>query len=320
MGSIAQIIEELEFGRSTIFKAIAGLSYLELTQTPIYNGWTIKHVLAHLAGWDEYALKTIPLIVANKADELPPLDVDAYNQQSLAARQNKSLAEILEEFELSHRRLLKLISELDHEEIDKRHQRHGRIITIRSYVINILMEHDREHALEIESWRKALAETIDPDSIRANLRRCRDEFTRLLDEVNEEEALAQGVVGDWSINEMVGHVADWEQLMLQAARHILDETQPAVEVPPHYDTETHNAVLAAARADKSWPENHRYLRLTQQAVDELVSQLTPEDWAKRGPYPWLNDQGNLAELITHIAGHYLDHTPDLERWDEQKRG
>ena len=319
MGSIAQIIEELEFGRSTVFEAIAGLSYLELTQTPIYEGWTIKDVLAHLAGWDEYAINTIPLIAQDRADELPPLDVDAYNRESLAARQDKLLAEILDELKISHRRLLDLILELDHEEIDKRHERRGRIITIRSYVINVLMEHEREHALDIENWRKTLAETINPDSIRVNLRQRRDEFMRLLDEITEEEAVAHGIIGSWSISDMVGHVADWEQLMLQAARHILDESEPAVEIPPHYDTETHNAVLAAARADKSWPENYRYLLFTQQAVDEFVNKLMPEDWAKRGPYPWLNDQGSLAELIDHIAGHYPDHTPDLERWYEQKQ-
>jgi hypothetical protein len=38
------------------------------------------------------------------------------------------------------------------------------------------------------------------------------------------------------------------------------------------------------------------------------------DWTLRGPYPWPNDQGTLAELLWHISSHYTDHTADLEQW------
>ena len=41
-------------------------------------------------------------------------------------------------------------------EIDKRHKRNGRTITIRSYVLDTKEEHERQHALEIEEWRKNL--------------------------------------------------------------------------------------------------------------------------------------------------------------------
>jgi len=165
----------------------------------------------------------------------------------------------------------------------------------------------------IEQWREQLATQIDPQSIMTLLNSNRNEFMAMLDNLSQELATQKGTVGEWSISNMVGHVADWEQLMLQSARHILDPSQPAIE-PAYTDTDSWNAALAAERMAVSWPENYHYLRRLQAEADDLIAGLKAADWAKRGPYPWVDDQGTLAELITHIAEHYRDHIPDLERW------
>jgi hypothetical protein len=38
------------------------------------------------------------------------------------------------------------------------------------------------------------------------------------------------------------------------------------------------------------------------------------------PFPWPNDQGTLAELIIHVAGHYTEHLPALEKWLSEQAG
>jgi hypothetical protein len=53
------------------------------------------------------------------------------------------------------------------------------------------------------------------------------------------------------------------------------------------------------------------LETIQIEVAAFVDQLEPEAWKLRGPYPWPNDQGTLAELIFQIVDHYADHLPDV---------
>ncbi len=317
MGSIAEIVSELKFGRSTLLDAIDGLSERELTQTPIYENWTIKDVLAHVIGWDRRVLATLPLILQDRAGEIPGVEVEEHNQQSVAAWKDKSLAEVLAAIQSTHQQILDIITSIDHVEIDRRHERRGRVLTIRSYVIDIMMEHERRHAIEIEQWRKKLEAAIEPAAIKAELLKRRAQFMIVLDKFTEGDVLAKGAVNGWSISDLVGHIADWEQVILMVARHIHDPSQPAVE-PVAQTIAGWNEIMAANRADKSWPENHHYLRETQRVVDKFVTKLKPGDWKLRGSYPWLGDRGTLAELITYISEHYHDHLPDIKNWYEKR--
>jgi hypothetical protein len=157
MSSIPAIISYLEFGRSELLESIKGLSRRELTQIPIYDEWTVKDVLAHIIGWDQWVIGILPLILQNRADEIAEIDVEAQNRRSVEAWRDKSIDQVLTTLKLTHRQILETISAIDHVEIDLRRERKGRTITIRSYVIEVMVEHERQHAVEIEQWRETLA-------------------------------------------------------------------------------------------------------------------------------------------------------------------
>lgn len=313
MADISAIVSDLKYGRTRLLESIAGLSRRELTELPIYEGWTIKDVLAHVVGWDHRVLKTLPLMLQDRASEVASVEVDSYNRESVEAWRDKSLAEVLSEVQTTHRRILEIIAGLDHKEIDLRRERHGKIITIRSYVIDVMIEHDREHAAEIELWRKNLEQNIDPDAFRAALRQNRAAFLAAITGLDEADLLDQSAAGEWSIKDVVGHIVDWERLMLEAARHIHDPSLPPA-LPAGEVTDDWNKIMAAKRAGDSWEKTWRDLTELHQAVDRLVDGLKMGDWTLRGPYPWPNDQGTLAELIWHISEHYPEHVPDLQAW------
>lgn len=310
MSSIPEIISYLNFGRNCLLESIEGLSLREMTEIPIYPAWNVKDVAAHIIGWDRRVIAVLPLIVADRAGEVPGVEVQAHNAQSVAAGRKKTVPQLLVEIGQTHQQIMSLISGLDYREIDRRHERNGRVITIRSYIIQIMVDHERQHAAEIEQWRAQLDAAIDPAAIVADLRRQRGLFMARLEAVSEAQALQPNTVGNWSINDMVGHLLDWERLMLQAAQHIHDPSLP--KLPPHLgNDDDFNQLLADRRAGTSWPDTLRELRQVQQEVDAFVAACTSGDWRLRGPYPWPNDQGTLAELVTHITSHYDDHLPDL---------
>jgi uncharacterized peroxidase-related enzyme len=317
MNSIPTIISDLEFGRSQLLKAIDGLSQRELTEMPIYPGWTVKDVLAHIIGWDYWVLRTLPLMLQNRADEVPSVEADEFNQQAVKTWGDKPMADLLIEVKETHRRIMDIISGIDLIEIDLRRERLGRVVTIRSYVIDVMVEHERKHAVEIEAWRKALVQAIDPAAIKASLTRNRADFREALRGITEIEVQDPSAVGNWSVQDVVGHIADWEDLIFKAARHIHDPSWPAVPIPSASEEER-NESLRGQRAGHTWKEEIEHLKLVQATLDEFIALLKPGDWRLRGPYPWPNDQGTLAELITHAVEHYADHLPDLQHWRSQK--
>lgn len=313
MANVEAIISDLKYGRTKLLQAIEGLSRRELTELPIYEDWTIKEVLAHVLGWDQRVLRTLPLMLQNRASEVASVEVDEYNQESVEAWRHKSFAEILAEVQSTHRQIMEIISELEHREIDTRRERHGRIITIRSYVIDVMIEHDREHAAEIELWRKNLEQSIDPAELKTRLAQRRADFLAAITDLSEADLLDKKATGDWAIKDIAGHLADWERLMLNAARHIHDPSLPVIR--PVTDGE--NEAMAARHAGESWDKTFADLTAVQQAVDDFVARLKSGDWTLRGPYPWPDDSGNLAELLDHIILHYDDHIADVQQWRNQ---
>jgi hypothetical protein len=319
VADIPAIVSDLNYSRSVLWQSIAGLSRREMSEIPIYEGWMVKDVLAHVIGWDQRVLRTLPLILQNRASEIPSVEVDDFNRESVNAWRDKSLAEIKAALQATHSRIVEIIGSLDHMEIDMRRERNGRIVTIRSYIIDIMTDHDREHAAEIELWRKTQEQNIDPEAIKATLTQNRADFLAAIKGMSEADLLDKNAVGGvWSVKDVVGHVADWERLMLDSGRHIYDPSLPAVLVAGASEEEQ-NDMLAAKRADDSWEEVYADLIELHEAVDNFVAGLKLGDLSLRGPYPFSvpDDQGTLAELLDHIALHYTDHTPDLQKWRNQ---
>src|SRR5574341_2007231 len=89
LDSIPETVSDLKYSRGELLHSIAGLSRRELTEIPIYPGWTIKDVLAHVIGWDQRVLKTLPLMLQNRASEVASVEVDDFNRESVNAWRDK---------------------------------------------------------------------------------------------------------------------------------------------------------------------------------------------------------------------------------------
>ena len=115
MSTISEIVSYLEFGRAELLNAVDGLSYREMTQIPIFDRWTVKDVLGHIIGWDEWTLEILPLILRDRAGEVSAVDPDTLNQQSVQAWRDKPLSEVLTTIKTTHRQILDIIAGLDTE-------------------------------------------------------------------------------------------------------------------------------------------------------------------------------------------------------------
>jgi len=316
MSTISEIVSYLEFGRAEFLKSVDGLSHREMAQIPIFDDWTIKDVLGHIIGWDEWTLESLPLILQDRAGEVSAVNPDILNQQSVQTWRDKPLSEVLTTIKATHRQILDIIAGLDHKEIDMRHTRGEQIITIRSYVIDIMVDHERRHAEEIQMWRESLDSAINPKQIKGELEQNRARVLAAIEGLNETDILDKNCFDGWSVKDVLAHIAAWEGRILNAARHLIDPTQPA---PGPIDSILGwNDEMAAYNAERPWPEVQANFIETRQELNDFLDKLERNDWKQRGPYPWPNSQGTLAELITVIAEHDTEHIPALEAWHQHK--
>lgn len=152
MDKIHELLNEFEQARQKTRRQLEGIDvYME-----IYPNWTVKELLAHLAGWDD---ATIVALQAHSQGEATPLlalrGIDAYNEQTVGERSNLDYAQIVQEWDLVREQLVAILKELPPEQLkDRIVSPWGPMLNVEQ-LIRIMIEHEEEHAEVLEERRKA---------------------------------------------------------------------------------------------------------------------------------------------------------------------
>ena len=118
----------------------------------IYPGWTIKEVLAHLAGWDDATIMGLRAFIAGDVQPVPAgRGIDPYNTQTVAERSRLNYDQIVSEWVLVREQLMPLLDQLTEEKLAmKIVSPWGDTLTV-AEIINVMTEHEQEHAHAIRT-------------------------------------------------------------------------------------------------------------------------------------------------------------------------
>jgi hypothetical protein len=144
-----QLVQRLESAWIAFNDAYAGLPDEKLTEPGVIEDWSVKDIIAHVAWWEEEALRHLPLILAGGR---PPRysvtygGIDAFNAVMAERKRDLSLAEVRRQAEETHRRLVAYLQSMPEEEFTRetRFRRRLRLDTYSHYPI---------HTAAIQEWR-----------------------------------------------------------------------------------------------------------------------------------------------------------------------
>lgn len=144
-----QFLDRLEKQWAALKDSYAGLSAAQMDQGGVVGDWSVKDILAHVTTWEEESLEHLPTIAAGGT---PPRysvahgGIDAFNAKQTEAARRLSLAEVLDQFDTVHRRLVDYIEGAP-DELFTRETRFRRRLRIDTY------SHYPGHAEAIRAWR-----------------------------------------------------------------------------------------------------------------------------------------------------------------------
>jgi hypothetical protein len=150
----------------------------------------------------------------------------------------------------------------------------------------------------------------------------RENFLEAIDGLSDEALLEPGVVGDWSIKDLLYHICMWEaelvKLLWQAAQGLppstihfsVDLTQVAVD-------EINNAweVEAQTRTyDQVWDD---FQSVRKQTIRRLNA-FNDKDLNDPERYPWLKGQPLWGWISENSFGHEKEHSAQIKEWRLKK--
>jgi hypothetical protein len=143
-------------------------------------------------------------------------------------------------------------------------------------------------------------------------------FKSLIALLNEEQLCSPTLEGQWSIKDIMAHIAAWEQICSRWLDEFLYGTTPN---PVERVSSSSNERIYQENRDRSLQEVQQMFHQSHQhfvqQVDTLAQSLSEEDLNASDRFPWTNDwpgHSLVAVIADNSYEHYMDHGEQVRRW------
>jgi hypothetical protein len=238
-------------------------------------------------------------------------DYHAANDAFVARRRERGLAEELAEFQAARADWAAWLAELPEEDFFQSRTYAGEDWSFFGGQLEIMWRHDAMHAKEIAAWSVSgqWAGKTGPSSVLlAALNAARHELLACAALVPASERASRMVCGAWTLKDVLGHIADWEQIGVQGLRDMVAGKAPQVEFID--DIDAWNQVHAGLRRDQPWEEVWADLHAVRSALLETLNGTIQTTLDSSFRFPW-GAQGTAYQWLTVFAGHDQEHAQDL---------
>jgi uncharacterized damage-inducible protein DinB len=145
----------------------------------------------------------------------------------------------------------------------------------------------------------------------ARLAESRQTLHQAIEGLSEEEMTQPQVEGVWTVKDVLGHIASWEETCLEPLQRYADGGPFEVEVIEDYMA--WNDEQAARKRDVPLDTILEELANVRQGLVEAASRLSAGQWKQRVPFSW-GGRGTIAEVLDVFYQHELEHVRSIQRW------
>ncbi|MBM4416016.1 MAG: ClbS/DfsB family four-helix bundle protein [Chloroflexi bacterium] len=131
------------------------------------------------------------------------------------------------------------------------------------------------------------------------------ELMHAIDAVPEAWRTERGVLGDWSLKDLVAHLAYWQDGWAHALELVASGERP--QIPGYDNDDDFNARNVAASQGESWEQVLARLRSTRERHEAAVRGLRALDADRYA-------EGRTPHRLASAGSHDREHLPAIEAW------
>jgi len=154
---------------------------------------------------------------------------------------------------------------------------------------------------------------MTPDQALARLAESRQTLLAAIEGLSQESMAQERVEGEWTAKDILGHIASWDEVTVEALRSIAANEPSAVEVIS--DIDAWNGEQAARKRPEPQSVILDRLAAARGEFLALAAKALPRQWEEASTWPW-GDRNTLTEAIAGLAHHENEHASAIQRWRE----
>ena len=167
-----------------------------------------------------------------------------------------------------------------------------------------------------------MSDAMTKDRLLATLRAERARWESLLDEAGEARLTDPGVAGDWSVKDVLGHLAAYLRYWAAQIRGATTGVPPTPRdlfdsdtVPERYATfDEQNAAIRALYAPLPLPVVLAKWREAFDLLTDGVAAMTEEDVTTPGRFAWAGDRPLGEAMAGDTYRHAAEHAAGVRAW------
>jgi len=146
-------ITRMTRSRDATLRLLDGVPERELLRPRTQGRWSIKDVLAHIAAWEEEAVRRFALIARGRGERIffydaDPLAVERFNARAVAAARHLSLGGVLRRLARVRQRLIERLRRLPPASL----RDPGHKYPVGAWLPEYAWTHERQHRRRLRGW------------------------------------------------------------------------------------------------------------------------------------------------------------------------
>jgi hypothetical protein len=130
---------------------------------------------------------------------------------------------------------------------------------------------------------------------------------RLLEKLSPDDMVHPGILGDWSVKDILAHLIEWEQMALGWVETGLSEKTPAIPAQGFKWNQLPalNQHIYEKHRDRPLVEILEQFHSSYQQILASIEGFSEESLFTRGYYAWAGNNALAAYFNSATASHYL---------------
>jgi hypothetical protein len=159
---------------------------------------------------------------------------------------------------------------------------------------------------------------MDKNELLKALITTREEFRQAVEDLPDEALLEPGVVGSWSIKDIMAHIMLWESELVKLLWEIQQGRKPTTIHFQNQDIEETNIRWQQENKDRPLDIVLEDFEGVRRQTMRRLEAITNNDLSDPRRFPWLKNKPLSKWIENDTFGHESEHIAQIKAWRDKK--